>query len=64
MENLIQLILVIGRVRFMASVPFIMTDSKRAFSSKKGALCDVAPTLLQVMGLSIPSEMDGTSLLK
>ena len=28
-----------------------------------GALCDVAPTLLQLMGLPQPAEMDGRSLL-
>ena len=45
-------------------VPFIMTDSKRAFNMKKeGSLSDVAPTVLKVMGLPIPSEMDGSSLL-
>ena len=27
------------------------------------ALCDVAPTVLQVMGLPVPSEMTGQSLL-
>ena len=29
-----------------------------------GALCDVAPTLLTVMGLPIPPEMEGKSLIK
>ncbi|MBR2967802.1 MAG: 2,3-bisphosphoglycerate-independent phosphoglycerate mutase [Clostridia bacterium] len=29
-----------------------------------GALCDVAPTLLTLMGLSIPEEMEGKSLIK
>jgi 2,3-bisphosphoglycerate-independent phosphoglycerate mutase len=28
-----------------------------------GALCDVAPTLLKLMGLEQPAAMDGTSLL-
>ena len=27
-----------------------------------GALCDVAPTILRLMGLSIPKEMTGASL--
>lgn len=29
-----------------------------------GALCDVAPTLLELMGLEQPAEMDGTTLTK
>ncbi|MCE1230002.1 MAG: 2,3-bisphosphoglycerate-independent phosphoglycerate mutase [Firmicutes bacterium] len=29
-----------------------------------GALCDIAPTLLELMGLSQPSAMEGVSLLK
>lgn len=29
-----------------------------------GALCDVAPTLLQVMDLPVPQEMEGKSLIK
>ncbi|KAK7466258.1 hypothetical protein VKT23_004986 [Stygiomarasmius scandens] len=53
-------------------VPFIMTgDSKKfSFSEDKedgdqepGALCDVAPTVLDIMGLSQPEEMSGRSLL-
>ncbi|CAJ0917912.1 11184_t:CDS:2 [Entrophospora sp. SA101] len=46
-------------------VPFVMTSKNYSFSeSAKGALCDVAPTILDVMGLEIPKEMTGTSLLK
>jgi 2,3-bisphosphoglycerate-independent phosphoglycerate mutase len=45
-------------------VPFIMTSTKYSFDkSKRGALCDVAPTMLKVMGLEVPSEMTGQSLL-
>lgn len=45
-------------------VPFVMANSKHKFdTSKSGALCDVAPTLLAVMGVEIPSEMTGQSLL-
>jgi 2,3-bisphosphoglycerate-independent phosphoglycerate mutase len=29
-----------------------------------GALCDVAPTLLQIMGLPQPPEMTGRTLFK
>ena len=29
-----------------------------------GALCDVAPTLLELLGLAQPAEMDGVSLFQ
>lgn len=47
-------------------VPFVMTSKVRSFKlgKKIGALCDVAPTLLEVMGLPIPKEMTGESLLQ
>ena len=32
--------------------------------SAKGALCDVSSTILDIMGLEIPKEMTGLSLLK
>lgn len=42
-----------------------MTSKDLKFdSAKSGALCDVAPTVLDVMGLPIPEEMTGTSMLK
>ncbi|KAJ3304511.1 hypothetical protein HDV03_002720 [Kappamyces sp. JEL0829] len=45
-------------------VPFVMTTTKHSFDkTKEGALCDVAPTLLAVMGLDVPDEMSGQSLL-
>ncbi|MCW8902563.1 2,3-bisphosphoglycerate-independent phosphoglycerate mutase [Sedimenticola sp.] len=31
---------------------------------KNGALCDIAPTLLTLMGLAVPSEMQGHNLLE
>lgn len=43
-------------------VPFIaVSDKIKAIHT--GALCDIAPTLLQIAGLSIPSEMTGESLV-
>jgi 2,3-bisphosphoglycerate-independent phosphoglycerate mutase len=46
-------------------VPFIVVDeSARGHALKtEGRLCDVAPTILAIMGLPQPSEMEGHSLL-
>ncbi|KIK55304.1 hypothetical protein GYMLUDRAFT_47871 [Collybiopsis luxurians FD-317 M1] len=51
-------------------VPFLMTgdNEKIKFAEDKegeeaGALCDVAPTVLELMGLEKPKEMSGRSLL-
>jgi 2,3-bisphosphoglycerate-independent phosphoglycerate mutase len=47
-----------------APVPFIMANTDKALRKDvQGALCDVAPTLLCVMGLPVPDEMTGQSLL-
>ena len=46
-------------------VPFVWvsnhTDGK---SLKDGKLADIAPTMLTVMGLDVPAEMTGESLIK
>ncbi|KAH8553694.1 2,3-bisphosphoglycerate-independent phosphoglycerate mutase [Umbelopsis sp. PMI_123] len=48
-----------------APVPFIMASDKYKFIDKpEGCLADVAPTILRVMGLDVPKEMTGNSLLK
>ncbi|KAI0726843.1 cofactor-independent phosphoglycerate mutase [Fomitopsis betulina] len=53
-------------------VPFIMTGDpkklkftvdKKDGEEDEGALCDVAPTILDILGLSKPEEMTGRSLL-
>jgi len=46
-------------------VPFVMANAPESFSLKKtdGVLGDVAPTLLEIMGLPQPEDMDGHSLL-
>lgn len=44
-------------------VPFILIDSAKPPLRKEGALCDVAPTILDIMGMEKPVEMTGRSLL-
>ncbi len=46
-------------------VPFVVAGAryKGATLRDGGALCDVAPTLLDVMGVEQPTEMEGRSLL-
>lgn len=46
-------------------VPFVMANAPEGWSLKKtdGVLGDVAPTILECMGLPIPDEMTGHSLL-
>ncbi len=46
-------------------VPFIMVDERRRDCKlRDGALCDIAPTMLTTMGLEIPAEMTGKSLIE
>ncbi len=47
-------------------VKFILIGEKYKNAALRdgGALCDVAPTLLEVMGLNQPQEMDGVSLIR
>jgi len=51
-------------------VPFIMTGDPKEYSfasdkedEEPGALCDVAPTILALLGLDQPEDMTGRSLL-
>lgn len=43
-------------------VPFIVVDSKN-LKLREGILADVAPTILELMGLEKPAEMTGKSLI-
>jgi 2,3-bisphosphoglycerate-independent phosphoglycerate mutase len=46
-------------------VPLIVASNNiKLDQEKKGALCDVAPTILDIMGIPIPPEMTGVSLKK
>jgi 2,3-bisphosphoglycerate-independent phosphoglycerate mutase len=44
-------------------VPCILID-KEGLQLQNGILADVAPTILELMGISVPSEMTGKSLLQ
>jgi 2,3-bisphosphoglycerate-independent phosphoglycerate mutase len=44
-------------------VPFILVNGRAGSKIDNGRLADVAPTLLTMLGLSIPAEMTGRSLL-
>jgi 2,3-bisphosphoglycerate-independent phosphoglycerate mutase len=45
-------------------VPIIVVNAGRALTLSHGALADVAPTLLDLMGLDQPQEMSGHSLIE
>ncbi|MCF8326551.1 MAG: alkaline phosphatase family protein, partial [Leadbetterella sp.] len=44
-------------------VPFIVVDDAYKGQPKSGKLGDVAPTILSIMGIEIPKEMDGNVLI-
>ncbi len=45
-------------------VPFIMINYDKAYKLREGGcLADIAPTLIEMMGLEQPAEMTGTSLI-
>ncbi len=45
-------------------VPFILYNYDENYTLREGgALCDIAPTLIEVMGMEQPAEMTGKSLL-
>ncbi len=45
-------------------VPFIYVGKRPATIRSGGVLADVAPTLLTLMGLPVPAEMTGTSIVE
>lgn len=46
-------------------VPFLVINGDKSIELREGgALCDVAPTVLQLMGIEKPAEMTGQSLIK
>ena len=45
-------------------VPFFLFNYDSAYTLRDGgALCDIVPTLLEIMGVEQPEEMTGVSLL-
>ncbi|MNC59075.1 2,3-bisphosphoglycerate-independent phosphoglycerate mutase [compost metagenome] len=44
-------------------VPFIITNPAYALRSG-GILADIAPTMLDILGLAVPAEMTGTTLIE
>lgn len=45
-------------------VPFVVINSDKEVSLKEGkALCDVAPTMLNILGIDQPTEMTGESII-
>lgn len=49
-----------------ALVPFCLLDfagTGKGLSGEQGALCDIAPTLLELVGIDVPELMTGRSLL-
>lgn len=47
----------------LSPVPVIVIDKERK-PVASGKLADIAPTILKLMGIELPSEMDGVSLIK
>lgn len=45
-------------------VPFIVVGDEKFELREGGRLCDIAPTMLEIMGIDIPAEMTGKSLIK
>jgi 2,3-bisphosphoglycerate-independent phosphoglycerate mutase len=46
-------------------VPFILVDKNSNINLKNtGALCDIAPTVLDLMGIEQPAQMTGVSLIE
>ncbi len=45
-------------------VPFIIVSKEKFELENTGALCDIAPTILQILGLNKPEEMTGKSMIK
>jgi 2,3-bisphosphoglycerate-independent phosphoglycerate mutase len=47
-----------------APVPLILISKSYCKLAEGGSLCDIAPTILDIMNLEIPKEMTGQSLIR
>lgn len=47
----------------VGDVPFVLVNFDNKAKLKDGRLCDIAPTILDIMGISKPAEMNGVSLI-
>ena len=45
-------------------VPLVVVGKECSLKQEGGRLCDLSPTMLDIMGLDIPSEMSGVSLIE
>ena len=45
-------------------VPLVLVSSDASLTVRNGALSDIAPTILEIMGIDVPAEMTGRSLLQ
>ena len=44
-------------------VPFIIVNGKKEINLEKGILSDIAPTILDILNLNKPKEIEGKSLI-
>lgn len=44
-------------------VPLLILDKNISFNREIGSLCDIAPTILRIMDIEIPNEMNGEVLI-
>ncbi|NCB41233.1 MAG: 2,3-bisphosphoglycerate-independent phosphoglycerate mutase [Clostridia bacterium] len=54
----------IATAHSMAPVPLILISKNAHTLAEGGSLCDIAPTMLEIMNVRIPDEMTGQSLLR
>ena len=48
----------------MNPVPCVYVTENKNAKVENGRLADVAPTILKIMGLEVPAEMNGKVLIK